>query len=724
MSTIELWGGLECTINRVRQNYFNQLIRTGHWNRPEDIKRFADLGLKTLRYPFLWEAFCPDGNIKNISWDWAEERLRLLQQCHIRPIAGLLHHGSGPLNTSLCDPDFPQKFAEYAFEFAKRFPTVEDYTPINEPLTTARFSALYGIWYPHEKNEASFALAIFNQCKATVLAMEAIRYVNPKARLIQTDDLGYITSTPHLAYQAAFENERRWLTFDLLCGKINHNSVIWKRLLSGVTAKQLEFFHTHPCPPNIIGLNYYLASDRFLDENIEKYPPDLHGGNGRDVYVDRMSAHAHESHINGHVRVLTSAWERYHLPVAITEVHIDSSREEQMRWFKESWDAVHTAKQNGVDVRALTAWSLLGCYDWNNLVTTSAGYYEPGAFDVRGDTPRPTALAGMIKSLTQGQSYMHPVLENAGWWRRSCRVLTRKDRHEYIKTHKEFNSDPAKPILITGATGTLGVAFARICEYRALSYRLLSRHQMDIADPFSVDKNLNMLEPWAVVNTAGYVRVAEAEKESHQCYRENTTGAEILAKACEARGIPLLTFSTDLVFDGSGEGYYEHDLVSPDNVYGKSKAEAERKVLKVCTKALVIRTSSFFGPWDEHNFLTIALRSWAEGKPVSASKNIIITPTYVPDLVHTCLDLLIDGEKGIWHVTNGEALSWCDFVHRLAVMMQVPSSLINAHEAAPKNLALRSQKGNLLPSLQGSLERYLEETECIFKEKLINKNLP
>ena len=92
------------------------------------------------------------------------------------------------------------------------------YTPVNEPLSTARFSGLYGHWYPHGRDSLTWARILLTECRAVVLAMRAIREVNPTAQLVQTEDLGKAYSTPALAYQAEFENERRWLSFDLLCG--------------------------------------------------------------------------------------------------------------------------------------------------------------------------------------------------------------------------------------------------------------------------------------------------------------------------------------------------------------------------------------------------------------------------------------------------------------------------------------------------------------------------
>jgi dTDP-4-dehydrorhamnose reductase len=92
---------------------------------------------------------------------------------------------------------------------------------------------------------------------------------------------------------------------------------------------------------------------------------------------------------------------------------------------------------------------------------------------------------------------------------------------------------------------------------------------------------------------------AEAEHQPDDCFRINTTGAELLAAACHKRGIPFVTFSSDLVFDGQlGRPYLEPDPTSPTCVYGQSKADAEDRVMAIDPQALIIRTSAFFGPWD------------------------------------------------------------------------------------------------------------------------------
>jgi dTDP-4-dehydrorhamnose reductase len=147
----------------------------------------ADLGIKKIRFPILWEKHQPELNTQ-IDWSWTQKQVDSLRDKGVDVIAGLLHHGSGPSFTNLLDDDFPYLFAQYAKEVAQKFPWIEYYTPVNEPLTTARFSGLYGIWYPHAKDAKSFMLMLLNQMKAVVLAMREIKKINPKAKLVQTED--------------------------------------------------------------------------------------------------------------------------------------------------------------------------------------------------------------------------------------------------------------------------------------------------------------------------------------------------------------------------------------------------------------------------------------------------------------------------------------------------------------------------------------------------------
>ncbi len=718
---LELWGGVECTVNRVGDRYFDQLHRNGHHERLSDLDLFAGLGIKAIRYPVIWERVAPHG-LASADWTWTDQRLNRLRELGIRPIVGLIHHGSGPVGTDLLEPHFPDKLAEFAAVVAHRYPWVDAYTPVNEPLTTARFSALYGHWYPHRQDGNSFSRALLNQCRAVSLAMAAIREVNPKAQLVQTDDLGKTYSTPRLQYQAEFENERRWLTWDLLCGMVDEDHMMWDHLVirEGIEPAALEWFHAHRCPPDVIGVNHYLTSERFLDQHYSRYPASTHGGNSREAYADTEVVRVDIDEPTGLRPILSEAWHRYELPLAITEAHLGCTRDEQVRWLHHVWKTCVSARADGADVRAVTAWSLLGAFDWDSLLTRNAGHYEPGVYDIRGGSPRPTAIARLMVDLGSGTEPQDPVLGQPGWWERPARVLyPRRRRLPAVPSPSGYQFD-GRPLLITGGTGTLGRAFARICDARALPYRLTRRHELDIAQRESVDAMLDRERPWAVVNTAGYVRVDDAEADEAACMRENAHGAIVLAAACAARGIPFVTFSSDLVFDGSKTTpYVESDAPAPLNVYGRSKAEAEWHVLSQHPGSLVIRTSAFFGPWDDYNFVTVALRELEAGKSFAAASDGLISPTYVPDLVHASLDLMIDGEVGVWHVANPNSgiITWAEFARKAAALASVSDRRLQARPTEifgwpawrPVNTVLGSERGVLLPPLDDALVRYFRE---------------
>jgi dTDP-4-dehydrorhamnose reductase len=717
MQPLELWGGHEATVNRVGETFHDQTRRNGHHGRLDDLDRFAELGLKALRYPVLWERADPEGR-GDFDWRWTDERLTRIRELGMRPIAGLLHHGSGPPSTHLLDEGFAGAFAVYGRAAAERYPWIADWTPINEPLTTARFSALYGHWYPHAADERAFWAALLNQIDGTRLAMAEIRKVRPDARLIQTEDLGRTYSTRAVAHQADFDNARRWMTWDLLEGRVTPGHPLWRRLEGWGFANRLKAIADMPCPPNVLGVNHYLTSDRFLDHRTGDYPSDRVGGNEFMAFADVEAVRVALPAPGGLEGALDEAWARYGRPLAVTESHNGCTREEQVRWIREAWEAAHRLRGRGVDLRAVTAWALLGTHDWNSLLTRHLDHYEVGAFDVRSDPPRPTALAAELKRLAGGGE-AHPGTAGPGWWRRDIR-LQFKPVFRTIETPEprpEWRTAPAPggPLLILGATGTLGKALARACEWRGIDYRLTARHELDLDDESSVARVLDEVRPWAVINAAGWVRVDEAEADAQACMAANGAGAARLARACARLDLPMAGFSSDLVFDGRlNRPYVESDGPSPLSVYGTSKARAEQEVLALGGRALMVRTAAFFSPYDPHNFAAHAIRTLAAGQVFTAAEDLVVSPTYVPDLVDAVLDLLIDGETGLRHLANPAAVSWAEFARLLAGALDLDGGLVRGVPAAsfgwaaarPANGALGTERGEIMPPLENAIARY------------------
>jgi len=708
--SLELWAGVEPSCVRVRDTYIDQLELTGHSTREGDLDRIAALGATTVRFPVLWERTAPDDSGPP-AWAFSDAGLSGLRDRNLRPIVGLVHHGSGPRHTSLLEDSFVTGLATFARRVAERYPWVTDYTPVNEPLTTARFSALYGHWYPHAGDARSFLRALLVECRAIRAAMRAIREVVPGARLIQTEDLCTVYATERLAYQAEFENARRFLSLDLLAGRIGSDHRLYRWLTEhGVDPRDLTDFADDPCPPDVVGLNYYVTSDRFLDHRVTDYPRHLHGGNTIEPYADVEAVRVRDAGVSGHRAMLDLLWERYRTPIAITEAHLGCAPEEQIRWLREAWVAAERSRADGADVRAVTLWSVFGACDWDSLLTKVRGRYEAGAYDVRGGVVRPTAIVQVARELATNGESDHPLVATDGWWRRPERLL-----YPSMSGRRASRGTAAPPILVTGAAGTLGHAMSRICAQRNLPVVALARRDLDVRDEDAVIAALERHRPWAVVNASGYVRVDAAEADMATCFDANVKGALVLAEACGARAIRHAMFSSDLVFDGARRRpYVESDTVAPLNVYGASKAAAERAVREVCPGAAIIRTSAFFGPWDEANFVHSALTALRSGREFLAATDQIVSPTYVPDLANAVVTLLVDGAAGLWHLASRGAISWADLACAAARMASVPPELVVGCTSDELGLPACRPPYSALESERGSLLRPLDEVLAIF----------
>jgi dTDP-4-dehydrorhamnose reductase len=721
---VEIWGGLEYSYVRVKNNVYDQLARTGYEKSTIDIELFSELNIKTIRYPLLLEKY---ENDSKSFFRVNDHRLNKLMEHGIKPIAGLLHHGSGPFKSSLYENDFPALLAEYAYRIAERYPWLELYTPVNEPLTTARFSGLYGIWYPHMNNDQAFLKMFINELKGTVLSMQAAKSINPGAKLIQTEDISKIHSLPSLQYQADFENERRWMTYDILSGKFGPSHPLWKYVIdSGIKEIDMEFFLQNICEPHVMGFNYYATSERYLDTHKNIYPACYHGGNSFEDYADVEAVRANIPVTISPGKLLKEAWARYHRPVALTEVHLACTREEQLRWFNEAYQNALSLKKDGVDIRAITAWSFFGSFDWSTLLCQRNDHYEPGVYDIRSGIPRATAIAGLIKSINRPDRITANLLQTPGWWRREDRFIY-KPEGEKLMLEKEntHNHKDISPLLIIGAKGSLGSAIARICDVRGIKYYLSGRSELDIASEESVKDMLEDLNPWGIINAAGYTRIDEAENAAFTCFRENTIGPVILAEACRRMGIKFVTFSSDQVFNGKKKKpYTEQDSTQPLNFYGLSKKFAEEKVLRINPDTLIIRSGSFFNPWySEDNLGKLLLSGTYSDQRYPLATDIIYSPAYVPDLVNTVLDLMIDQESGIWHLSSQEEISYFDFTRKAlqiaglneSIVIPVPAASLNYAATRPDYSVLKSSAGLTLPLLSHSLNGFISE---FFKEPI------
>jgi dTDP-4-dehydrorhamnose reductase len=428
-SPLQVWAGVECSRVRVGRHIVDQLSLTEHDRRASDIELIAALGVEAVRYPVQWERVAPRG-LANAEWAWPDERLTGLRALGIRPVVGLLHHGYGPPGMSLLHPGFPQAFGRYARAVARRYPWLDAYVPINEPLTTARFSGLYGFWYPHQRSEPVFARLLLAQCLALRAASRAIREVNARAQIIVNEDVGRTFSTPELAPDAAYLNERRFLAWDVLFGRVTKEHPMYELLAStSENARVLADLNADPEPPDVVGVDHYVTSDRFLDHRVALYAPSQ-----RDpmvpAFVDVEACRVRGIPPGSIARAIDDTWMRYRTPLMLSEIALAGEPEDQVVWWREAWSAAEQARARQIDIRAVTAWSVFGSVDWHVLMRRRDDLYAPGAFDVTYAPPLPRPLASAIARTraqkrkaagTDVRSRSGVATQRRGWWQRSDR---------------------------------------------------------------------------------------------------------------------------------------------------------------------------------------------------------------------------------------------------------------------------------------------------------------
>jgi dTDP-4-dehydrorhamnose reductase len=420
MAEFEVWASPEPTVARVdAERVRDQLALTGHARRDGDVALLASLGVDASRTPVLWERCAPDDPAR-VELAWARARLEALRAAELEPIVTLLHHGSGPRYTDLLDPAFPALFADYAEAVARAFPWVRRWTPINEPLTTARFSTLYGVWYPNLRDDHAFGRAMVHQTLAILRACERIRAVNPHAEFVLTEDLQrFVAADSGVADYVAFLRERMYLSAELLAGRVDAGHPLARFLVAqcGVAPGELAEIRARAAAPDVVAFNHYPHSERYVFTT-----PDGAIGDVPAVYVRGEPAPRAAP-------LLAAAAARLELPLALGEVHVHAPAEERVRWLAQHVEDVRALRAAGNDVRAVGVWAAFGMVDWHSLLRDEAGVAEDGVFTFAGadGVPRPTALAGAVATLTRTGALAANSVR--GWWEREERFL---DLHELL----------------------------------------------------------------------------------------------------------------------------------------------------------------------------------------------------------------------------------------------------------------------------------------------------
>ncbi|RLM18275.1 dTDP-4-dehydrorhamnose reductase [Brenneria alni] len=216
-------------------------------------------------------------------------------------------------------------------------------------------------------------------------------------------------------------------------------------------------------------------------------------------------------------------------------------------------------------------------------------------------------------------------------------------------------------VLLTGAKGQLGRCFQdRLPE----GWTLLATDsdELDITDADKVSQTVQEHHPDVIVNAAAYTAVDKAESEPELAARINVTGPQNLARAASSINARLVHVSTDYVFDGKSERpYIETDPVNPLGVYGKTKLDGERMVLKEASNSIIVRTAWVFSEYG-NNFVKTMLRLGKEQDSLGIVSDQRGCPTYAGDIAGAIIQLINkDANAGIYHYCGDKEVSWYEF---------------------------------------------------------------
>lgn len=276
-------------------------------------------------------------------------------------------------------------------------------------------------------------------------------------------------------------------------------------------------------------------------------------------------------------------------------------------------------------------------------------------------------------------------------------------------------------VLVTGASGQLGFDCVKELERRHIAVRGVNSKDFPLTDFAVMQQYLLDYKPDAVIHCAAYTAVDKAEEEAAACEAVNVIGTRNLAKLCHEIDAKLLYISTDYVFAGDGDKFYEpQDEKKPQNVYGLSKLKGEQAVAAELEKYFIVRISWVFGI-NGKNFIRTMLNLSKTHTELNVVNDQIGSPTYTSDLAVLLADIIPSDKYGIYHATNEGTCSWADFAReifkqaRKAVKVNdVPATAYPTKAKRPYNSRLSKaclDKAGFkrLPAWQDAVKRYLQE---------------
>ena len=323
---------------------------SAHWR--EDFELARGVGVHALRYGPAWYRTNPAPG--RYDWSSADEQMHWLRGSGLTVIADLCHFGTPDWIGSFQDPALPIHHAEYARAFARRYPWVRHYTPVNEIFVAATFSAMLGWWNECLTDPVAFARALRHLCLAHELAVEAILEVRHDATIVQAESVERFDaadSSTGATAGAKFWSAARFAALDLTLGRTPAPEMRDLFAEAGMTTADYAFFREpRAAGRRWIGVDYYVTSEHVV-----------HADGRRTTASERagLAAVAGDYHA------------RYGVPLFITETSRESRK--AVDWLAEQWTEVQRLAAADIPVVGFTWFPLIDTIDWQHALRVARG---------------------------------------------------------------------------------------------------------------------------------------------------------------------------------------------------------------------------------------------------------------------------------------------------------------------------------------------------------------
>jgi len=364
-----VWGaGMECSfLPHLNVDQFEWTQHDRFWRQDLRLAR-EQLGITHLRYAFPWHVLEPKRGTFN--WAYADERIEEFEKLGITPLMDVMHFGTPLwLKQAVGDPEFPESLESFTEALVSRYGrSVKTWCPFNEPLVSALFSGDFGFWPPHSRKWRGYMPVLSRIVQAVSRGIRAIRRAAPEANVLLCDAAeNYKTRVPSLQKEVNRRNLRRFLVMDLLTGRVDQQHPLYHWLHSyGMSDLDMAWFRANPQFPDVLGLDYYPHSDWQLD---------LHMGNVRQQRATNPL---------GLYGVAGAYYQRYGLPLMLTETSVDGQPINREIWLENTIDHIRRLREEGVPMLGLIWWPMLDQLDWDGAMTHRIGkLHQVGLFTLK-----------------------------------------------------------------------------------------------------------------------------------------------------------------------------------------------------------------------------------------------------------------------------------------------------------------------------------------------------